>query len=517
MPPRNKSKNGSSRDNDKKKKTIDIKPRRSSRLQEKSKLNKRRNASTPKKKITPKKPRKFSDWIEDDDDDDILDIDLTPIINGILGGGGMMPQQPMLGGGGMMPLIISGQGFGGPSNENEEYLKSLGKKKRKQLKKLEKRLIEMNEVKVPLRYKIIESNLPDKTKSFVLQKVAQFEKMDPTSSGYFKMKGYMDKLLRVPFGEYKTFPIRNTDKPEKIQKFFSNIKSKLDQSVYGQEETKQRIIEIVAKWVSNPDSKGNIIGLCGPPGVGKTTLIKKGLAEAIDVPMAFVPLGGCRDSSTLEGYDYTYEGSKNGKLVDILVKNKCMNPIIFFDELDKVSDTKSGLDIVSILTHLTDFTQNDTMSDKYFSDIEFDFSRCLFVFSFNDETKINPILKDRLTIIHVKGFDNAQKKKIAKDFVIPKYLKSLNMDAEKVSISDDVIEYIIETYCHEEKGVRNLERCIEAILLNLNLFMMTRDMKYVPEGTEFKGDNLTLPKKFVKSALDKFFKQTGSSQSMMYS
>ena len=140
MPPRNKSKNGSSRDNDKKKKTIEIKPRRSSRLQEKSKLEKRRKATTPKKRITPKKPRKFSDWIEDDDDDDVLDIDLTPIINGILGGGGMMPQQSMLGSG-MMPLIISGQGFGGASNENEDYLKSLGKKKRKQIKKLEKRLV----------------------------------------------------------------------------------------------------------------------------------------------------------------------------------------------------------------------------------------------------------------------------------------------------------------------------------------------------------------------------------------
>ena len=108
----------------------------------------------------------------------------------------------------------------------------------------------------------------------------------------------------------------------------------------------------------------------------------------MDRPYNFVSLGGKTDSSTLVGHSYTYEGSQPGLIVNILKKAQCMNPVIFFDELDKVSDTSKGEEIINILMHLTDSTQNNHFNDKYFQGIDFDLSKCIFIFSFNDETKI---------------------------------------------------------------------------------------------------------------------------------
>jgi len=111
----------------------------------------------------------------------------------------------------------------------------------------------------------------------------------------------------------------------------------------------------------------------------------------------------------LEGHSYTYEGSTWGKIIDHLIQCKYMNPVFFFDELDKVSDTPRGEEIIGILTHLTDTTQNSKFHDKYFSELDFDLSRCLFIFSYNDESKINPILLDRMYRVQTNGYDYKRK------------------------------------------------------------------------------------------------------------
>ena len=120
-------------------------------------------------------------------------------------------------------------------------------------------------------------------------------------------------------------------------------------------------------------------------------------------------MGGATDSSFLEGHSYTYEGSNWGKIVDILIQSKCMNPVIYFDELDKISGTPKGEEIIGILTHLTDTTQNSQFHDKYFSSLDFDLSKALFIFSYNDEDKINPILRDRMYRIETKGYKKKDK------------------------------------------------------------------------------------------------------------
>ena len=208
--------------------------------------------------------------------------------------------------------------------------------------------------------------------------------------------------MRIPFNEINTLPVNKHDPVEKVQEFMTKSQEILDEAVYGLDNAKMQILQMVGQWIANPNAVGTAIAIKGPMGTGKTTLVKNGISKILNREFAFIALGGATDSSHLEGHSYTYEGSTWGKIVDILIQCKTMNPIIYFDELDKISDTPKGEEIIGILTHLTDTTQNDKFHDKYFSEIDFDMSKYLFIFSYNDETKINPILKDRMYNIGTK-------------------------------------------------------------------------------------------------------------------
>ena len=201
--------------------------------------------------------------------------------------------------------------------------------------------------------------------------------------------------------------------------FICNTKKTLDKAIYGHKEPKLHILQVIGQWITNPKSHGNVLALQGPMGNGKTTLVKEGIAKAIGRPFAFIALGGTSDSSFFDGHSYTYEGSHWGRIIDILMSSKCMNPIIYFDELDKVSQTYKGQEVIHFLTHLTDQSQNSLFQDNYFPGINIDLSKCLFIFSFNDETKVDRILKDRMYVINTKGFNTKDKIKICKDHLLP--------------------------------------------------------------------------------------------------
>ena len=286
----------------------------------------------------------------------------------------------------------------------------------------------------------------------------------------------------------------------------ADAKKILDEAVYGLEDAKMQILQLVGQWIANPNSLGNAIAIKGPPGTGKTTLIKEGVSKILGRPFAFLALGGATDSSFLEGHSYTYEGSTWGKIVDILLNSKCMNPVFYFDELDKISKTPKGKEITGILTHLTDTTQNDKYHDKYFADVEFNLNKAMFIFSYNDENLVDPILKDRMYRIKTDGYDKKDKCVISHKYLIPKIEKNINFEAEQIIIPDDTIKYICDNLTEGEKGVRNLKRCLEIIYSKLNLYRLMK------EGSSLFNKEETLKVEFpftvTKEVVDKLIKKT---------
>jgi len=279
-------------------------------------------------------------------------------------------------------------------------------------KKIIKELREINKItriEKPYRITLLESSIPALFKSAAMKKINSLRYMEPGSGEFYKIKNWVDTFMRIPFGEHKTLPVTINDGVEKCHEFMENAQKRLHEAVYGLNDAKMQIMQMLGQLITNPQAIGCAVAIHGPPGTGKTSLVKEGISKILNRPFAFIALGGATDSSFLEGHSYTYEGSMWGKIVQILIDSKCMNPVIYFDELDKISDTPKGEEIAGILTHLTDTSQNSQFHDKYFAEIDFDLSKCLFIFSYNDETKVNPILKDRMYRIQTKGYNQKQK------------------------------------------------------------------------------------------------------------
>ena len=363
------------------------------------------------------------------------------------------------------------------TNEISYFKKKLSNKEQQRVMKDLKEINAFMDTDKPYRLALLESDIPPKFKAVAMQKLNVLKSMEPTDSEYYKMKNWVDGFMRVPYGIYKNLSVSlNDNGVDECHTFIENAKATLDDCTYGLNDAKMQILQMVGQWIANPSAIGTAIAIKGPPGTGKTTLVKEGISKILGREFAFIALGGTSDASFLEGHSYTYEGSTWGKIVSILMESKCMNPVIYFDELDKISDTPKGEEIASILTHLTDTSQNSQFHDKYFTEVDFDMSKCLFIFSYNDESKVNPILKDRMYSIQTKGYDAKEKIIIARKHLLPKIREQVNFQEGDIVIPDKTLEYIIgnSEFCKEEKGVRNLKRCLEIIHTKLNLFRLVK-------------------------------------------
>jgi len=352
--------------------------------------------------------------------------------------------------------------------------------------------------------------------------------------GDSKSQHWLDGLLKIPFNVYKenhiiSFKekfiktldnnklfsdndvdnyinsIRESDDSKvqewdnyKIEKkeYLMNVRKVLDSVVFGHKEAKIQLERLFAQWI-NGETKGAVLGLKGPPGTGKTSLAKNGLSKCLvdkngePRPFVFLPIGGSVNGSTLVGHNFTYVGSTWGRIADVLMTTKCMNPIIFIDELDKVSHTEHGREIISILTHLTDATQNDEFEDKFFSGIKLDLSKALIVFSFNDINLIDPILKDRITIIETNPLSLSEKLTIINDYMLPEICKDVGFNRDEIIISNELITKLIETYTNEA-GVRKIKEKIVEIVRDINL-------------NRFHKENITLPYTVTEEYTTKLF------------
>jgi ATP-dependent Lon protease len=385
-------------------------------------------------------------------------------------------------------------------------------------KKIIKEVREINKItriEKPYRMTLLESDIPVQFKAAAMKKINSLRYMEPGSGEFYKIKNWVDTFMRIPFGKHEGLPISIEDGVEKCHDFMENAQKTLDSAVYGLNDAKMQIMQLLGQLLTNPKAIGTAIAIHGPPGTGKTSLVKEGISKILNRPFAFIALGGATDSSFLEGHGYTYEGSMWGKIVQILIDSKCMNPVIYFDELDKISDTPRGEEIAGILTHLTDTSQNSQFHDKYFAEINFDLSKCLFIFSYNDESKVNPILKDRMYRIKTKGYSQKEKTNISKSYLLPKICEQVRFNNSEIIIPEATVHYIIDHHCNKEDGVRNLKRCLEIIHTKLNLYRLMK-----PGSNIFEQDmslKVEFPFTVTKDVVDKLIKRENDNISALYS
>lgn len=308
--------------------------------------------------------------------------------------------------------------------------------------------ISKDEDVINLRDRVNDGVFPDRIKSKLLHEISRFDASSEMSPDAGIIRNYIDYLISVPW-------YRET----KDEKDLIKIEKKLNSTHYGMEDAKNRIVEYIAVKSISPDVNSPIICLVGPPGVGKTTFAES-ISLSLNRNFVKISLGGMSDSSELVGHRRAYIGSNPGKIVTSLIKCNSRNPVLLLDEVDKLKKDYKG-DPASTLLDILDVTQNKRFTDNYI-DEEIDLSKVLFILTANDISSIPPALLDRLEIINLSGYSEAEKLYISENYLIPSILKNHGLSKNVIKFEIDAIKKIIDDYTNES-GVRELERCLNKI------------------------------------------------------
>ncbi len=364
-------------------------------------------------------------------------------------------------------------------DKSKKELEKLAEKKAEIEKSAKKRLLNEENTK----QKILDLDTTIDNKTSIMKQFLNVKKLDINTTEYYKNQLYLDQAITIPWSKY--YNIRETIgiQPNHftlaehihdrvlIKNFIENIKKEFDNSIYGMENVKNEIINYVCKFITNPQSQKNNIALYGSAGVCKTKFIKV-LSKALQLPLKIISLGGMKDSSYLLGHSQTYQDSKCGIIIQSLIESKIMNPIVYFDELDKVSSGEYGQDIYSVLSNITDPTINTNFKDRYFSNLSIDLSKIFYIFTFNDISKINKVLLDRLNVIYVENPSKKEKVVILKNYCLAEILQNIGIIYD-IEFDDECYKHVLD-YTEKQidtrvsSGIRESVRVLEKILLEIN-------------------------------------------------
>jgi len=358
----------------------------------------------------------------------------------------------------------------------------------------------INQDDVDLKKQIVlNKNMPQYVKKIAM---ARLEDLKSGNSEFYKNQTFIKKLIDFPWisdTDIDKFSLIKSN-PIECKKFIQNAKLNMDSIVYGHESCKETIMELIGKWISNSNSMGKSIGLLGPPGVGKT-LFAKALGKILDIPYCSVNIGGVDDGSYLTGHSFTYSSAQNGIIIDNMIKAGSGRCVMFFDEIDKAGLKHGVNEIMNILIHLTDPNSNDKFNDKFFQEINFPLNKVLFVFSYNDKSKIDKVLLDRIEQIEVTAYSMSDKIKIFNSHLLKELCADIDLNFNTIKFPNDVLSYIIDSFTYEA-GVRDLKRKIEKILNKINLEKLYQSGLF--ESQLYSEDNpLVITKEIVDRYLDK--------------
>ena len=318
----------------------------------------------------------------------------------------------------------------------------------------------------PLRIGVLKSNLPDDAKRDIFATLRD--------NGSEKYVSWVVRLLCLPLGRLSPPPKRSLSMSEQV----AGAQKLLDSVIIGHSGAKKEILKLVCQDVMKPEaSRSYALGFEGPPGVGKTRLVHDAVGPALCKPVITVSLGGATDSAFLLGQLYTYEGSKEGRLAAGLIEAGVMDPIFHFDELDKVSSTDRGQEITNTLIHLIDPTCNMALRDRYFHGVDIDFSRCTFLFTYNDASRVNPVLLDRIKRIRMDKPTSQECEDIVRAHVVPRLCQRYGV---KYELGTDTVRELVRL---QSDGMRGVERSVEDVFGEALLASATETTPIQADGT----------------------------------